>query len=149
MKTATEKAIDTLANKRYVRVSKKLAERSAEVAREIRDKMQELEIKTLQIPNVGTLEHLECRTNAGWYSILHWAEPDGYPIHNGDLEWSSLGDGDTGEYVHGDYHHFRKKPTRDEVLKLALNIEVVFAELDAVENRNADKCEEALKALSK
>lgn len=142
----TAAAIKTLNAKRYVRVSGKLSKRSAEVAVTVRKKMEELDIKRLNVEGVGTLVHSYGKTSAGYYDTLSWATDVEF-ISGGDLERSQIGNGDTGDHMFGDFNHFVRRPTRDEVLQFSLNLPATFKALAMAEMENTDKCNAALSVI--
>lgn len=144
----TKKAFEILERKNYARVSEKLAEASAEMARRVMGKMEELQIDELQT-DYGTLIRFSRKSNSGYTAdCLGWQ--DGFGDNEpGDLNSNVIGDGQEGFNYMGDWNCWIKYPTRKEVLTFAMNIDSILNELDKVESILSAGCCNALNKLNK
>lgn len=116
-----------------------LMDASAETAIEIRRRMEDLQIKELEIA-VGKLVRIEGKTNVGYYSALRWNDS------SGDLTTAECAE-DSGYYVHGDYHHWIQYPNQEEILLFVANLDDIRAELERIANEQAARIDAALAKL--
>ena len=142
----TKQALNVLIRKNYVRVTEKLALAVAEVAEQIREKMKELDIRELYVPDVGTLTRWAVHSNSGFSQGCLGFKQD-YEA-SGDLTEACVKgkDGD-GHYFMNDFNCWINYATKDDFIRFAINIDKILEALSEKENEFVNKAEEALKKI--
>ncbi len=142
----TKQALNVLTRKNYVRITEKLASAVAEVAEQIREKMKELDIRELNVPEVGTLTRWAVHSNSGYSQGCLGFKRD-YEA-SGDLTEACVkGKDGNGHYFMNDFNCWINYATKDDFIRFALNIDQILMALSAKEDEFISKAEDALKKI--
>lgn len=148
-----QKAISIIERNDYQRATEKLQEKVSDVAEAVRIKMEELNIKELQIGD-SCLYHKEIRVNGTIFNTLTWEGDPRYSDPDidlgGDLELAHemrTDFSERGTHPGGDYNYWINYPSRSAVMKFAREAQDILKALEYIESEQARECENLANTL--